>query len=324
MKYEFIGNGKTREEASESAKALLMAALAKDGITAPNSAEIHEEVIALPKKKILGLFGGSDAEVKVSFETAKDAKKPQQKKNKASNFNVKKNAVSKPSAPKQAERVGKAEVCGAEPIRKNENKNEDNQPKITEADIDMNAAISYFSEMIKGLKVEDAEIKGAVVDGMLEISVDSEDCGIIIGRRGETLDALQYLTSLAVKKISGRYVRVVLNVANYREKRTQAVQELARKNAEFVLRTGRRHTFEPMNPYERRIIHTTVQEYDGVESMSIGFGADRRVVIQPAGGVKYHPAGNSSRRHSGSERSSQKQAAQKDFTKFGKIEVNKD
>lgn len=329
MKYEFIGKGKTREEASAAAKAGLLELLAKEGIAHPNEAYFHEELIAMPKKKILGLFGGSDAEVKFGYEDGRRAKKPQPKKSKPQ--------AAKKDAPVKAEQKSapKKEAPKKEAPRKETPKKEaplfeeKEEVKITEKDVDMEAVLSYVSEILKGLKVEDAKVSGAVVNSTLEVTIDSEDCGIIIGRRGETLDSVQYLTSLVAKKTSGKYIRVVLNVADYREKRTEAVKALARKNAEYVLRSGRRHTFEPMNPYERRLIHTTVQEYEGVESLSIGYGSERRVIIQPVGGAKYQQRSSSgySRRRtpSAAPRAEQKApAAPKDFTKFGKIEVNKE
>ena len=177
--------------------------------------------------------------------------------------------------------------------------------------------------MISGLKVENAEVTGEVKDGVLELTVQCDDYGIIIGRRGETLDSLQYLTGLAVKKACGKYIRVAINVGDYREKRVETLKNLARRHADYVARTGRRYTFEPMNPYERRIIHTTVQEIEGVESTSVGVGQDRKVVLQPTGGVKYRSGG---RRGYANGRPAAKKAAPlpKDFTKFGKIEVEKD
>ena len=115
-------------------------------------------------------------------------------------------------------------------------------------------------------------------------------------------------------------------MGDYREKRNETLKNIARKHADYVLRTGRRYTFEPMNPYERRIIHTTVQEIEGVESMSVGMGQDRKVVLQPEGGVKYRQGGSAGRRGYSSGRPAAKKSAPlpKDFTKFGKIEVEKD
>ena len=310
MKYEYVGKGKTREEAAKAAVDGLIAQLTKAGVKRPNDSELHEEVIALPKKKFFGLLGSSDAEVKVSYDDGKKEKKPQPKK------------AAKPQ-PKKAEKAPKKEE--AKPAAKAPERAEKSEEAVlTEKDIDMNTAVTYLKTMIDGLKVENAEVTGEVKDGVLELTVNCNDYGIIIGRRGETLDSLQYLTGLAVKKASGKYIRVAINVGDYREKRIETLKNIARKHADYVARTGRRYTFEPMNPYERRIIHTTVQEIEGVESMSVGQGQDRKVVLQPTGGVKYRQ--NGGRRGYSNGRPAAKKSAPlpKDFTKFGKIEVDKD
>lgn len=310
MKYEYVGKGKTREEAAKAAVDGLIAQLTKAGVKRPNDAELHEEVIALPKKKFFGLLGSSDAEVKVSYDDGKKEKKPQPKK------------AAKPQ-PKKAEKAPKKEE--AKPAAKAPERAEKSEEAVlTEKDIDMNTAVTYLKTMIDGLKVENAEVTGEVKDGVLDLTVNCNDYGIIIGRRGETLDSLQYLTGLAVKKASGKYIRVAINVGDYREKRIETLKNIARKHADYVARTGRRYTFEPMNPYERRIIHTTVQEIEGVESMSVGQGQDRKVVLQPTGGVKYRQ--NGGRRGYSNGRPAAKKSAPlpKDFTKFGKIEVDKD
>ena len=131
-------------------------------------------------------------------------------------------------------------------------------------------------------------------DNEVIIELDcGEDYGIVIGRRGENLDAIQYLTRLVANKhkLADEYVRISVNVGNYREKRKNTLRELAKKNAEKVLKYGRNVTFEPMNPYERRIIHTTIQEIEGVTSHSVGADAGRRVVITLAEGTKpTHPS----------------------------------
>ena len=162
------------------------------------------------------------------------------------------------------------------------------------------------------------------------MNIECEDYGIIIGRRGETLDSLQYLTSLAIKNVTNKYVRVTLNVGDYRAKREETLKALATKNANYVARSGRRYSFEPMNPYERRIIHTAVQEIEGVTSRSIGSGMDRRVLIEPEGGVK-HPYRNDRRggRRPASPKAPvdanrEKKVDRADIPKFGKIQVNKD
>lgn len=304
---EFIGTGKTIEEATK---------VARTGLNAPSSADVKIEVVAMPQKKLFGLFGGSDAKVKASYDDGKKAKKAQPKKE-----------APKKEAPKKA--PVKKETPKPEKAEKAEKTEKPERAKVSEADIDLDYACDYLKSLIVGLQVEDPKVTAKLVDGVVEMEVSCDDYGIIIGRRGDTLDALQYLTSLAIKKQADKYVRVTLNVGNYREKRVETLRNLARKNAGYVLRTGKRYTFEPMNPYERRILHTTVQEIEGVESRSIGVDQDRRVVIEPEGGVKassYSRRGGS--RRGGSSRSQRTAPAntqhkddRADLPKFGKIEA---
>ena len=113
----------------------------------------------------------------------------------------------------------------------------------------------------------------------LKIELIGPDMGIFIGRRGETLDALQYLTSLAVNKYSDDYIKVTLNSENYREKRQETLTRLAKRLASQVMRTGRSITLEPMSPNERRIIHSTLQGHRMVYTYSVGDEPTRKVVI---------------------------------------------
>ena len=103
--------------------------------------------------------------------------------------------------------------------------------------------------------------------------------GIVIGRRGETLDALQYLTSVIVNKNSNDYIKVTVDTENYRAKREETLIRLANKVAEKVVKNGRNMTLEPMNPFERRIIHSSLQENEDVTTYSIGEEPNRKVVV---------------------------------------------
>ncbi len=313
---EFIGTGKTIDEATAAAKL---------GLNAPETADVKIEVVAMPeKKRFFGLFGGADAQVKASYDDGKKEKKPQPSKKKAAAKEpAKKKPVEKQSAPAKKEA----------PAQPKAQKPETDKPEdiITEKDINLDNACAYLKSMIDAMKVEDAKVTAEVVDGTVQMTVECEDYGIIIGRRGETLDALQYLTSLAIKNETSKYVRVTLNVGDYRDKREATLKALARKNAMFVLRTGRRYTFEPMNPYERRILHTAVQEIDGVISRSVGSGLDRKVIIEPEGGVKPQGRRGSSRgrrsdysKNTEPTPSREKHVDRADMPKFGKIEVNRD
>lgn len=161
-------------------------------------------------------------------------------------------------------------------------------------------AKEYILTILKNLGIEEAEIEVEADDEDVRISIScGDDYGSVIGRRGETLDAIQYLTRLVINRGSEEYKRVSINVGNYREKRENTLRALARKNAAKVRKYGRNVVLEPMNPYERRIIHTTVQEIEGVTSHSVGSDGDRKVVITLEEGVKPTNGGSYSRGRGG-------------------------
>ncbi len=313
---EFIATGKTIEEAAQ---------LAKLGLAAPLTADIKVETVEMPKKGFLGI-GSRPAKVKASYDDGKKEKKAP-KKNPAKKQEAKKDTPKQ--APKQAPAAKKAapkktaEKPAAPAPAKKEAKTEPKKENDFPNSVDLEYAKEYLAAIVKGLNIDDAKISAVYEDGVINMELECEDYGIVIGRRGETLDSIQYLLSLAMKKSSNGYVRVVINIGNYREKRNETLRHLAKKNASYVLRTGRRYTFEPMNPYERRIIHTTVQEIEGVESRSIGYNQDRRVMIEPEGGVK--PRTNGIRRSSRPQTAAPvKKAERAAGPKFGRIDVNKE
>lgn len=118
------------------------------------------------------------------------------------------------------------------------------------------------------------------LEEQMNIRLSGENIGIVIGRRGETLDALQYLLSLIINKNAESYTRVVLDVSDYRAKREETLQRLAKRVAEKVVKTRRNVTLEPMNPYERRIIHSTLQNHKFIDTQSVGEEPNRKVVIR--------------------------------------------
>ena len=122
-------------------------------------------------------------------------------------------------------------------------------------------------------------------DDQLSIQLLGDDNGVLIGYRGETLDALQYLTSLYVNKNGDHYLRVSLDTENYRAKREETLSKLANRLANKARRSGRRVVLEPMNPYERRILHATLQGNPYVTTYSEGEDPNRRVVIAPKQGT---------------------------------------
>ena len=145
------------------------------------------------------------------------------------------------------------------------------------------ATHDFLANFLKNAGIEAEIVCEEKEDGELAYSLEGEHLGVLIGRHGEVLDALQYLLSLVTNRHGDDYVRVTIDIENYREKRENTLRSLARKTAQRVKRTGRSVTLEPMSPYERRIIHSQAQEIEGVTTHSIGSGDDRRVVMSPDG-----------------------------------------
>lgn len=139
-------------------------------------------------------------------------------------------------------------------------------------------ASDFLYTILNNMEVE-ADISISEDDESIVVDINGDDIGIIIGRRGETMDALQYLTSLVVNKGYEDYKRVILNVENYRQKREETLVKLANRLAEKVVKYKKPVTLEPMNPYERRIIHSSLQGHKYVETYSTGEEPKRKVVI---------------------------------------------
>ena len=145
-------------------------------------------------------------------------------------------------------------------------------------------ALEFVRQIVA--RMELADITVTMTDGEngeKRISVDGDNAGVLIGHHGETLDSLQYLTNLAAnKKIEGEkreYIKVTVDVEGYRAKREETLRSLARRMADKVLRYKKSVMLEPMNPYERRIIHSEVQKIAGVATNSIGSENNRKVVL---------------------------------------------
>lgn len=153
----------------------------------------------------------------------------------------------------------------------------ENDPALTCAKI--RRATKYLTTVLELLGCSDFTITPVKKGDLVVLDIEGENLGVVIGRRGETLDALQYLTILAGNRGEENYCRLSIDCCGYREKRREALETLAYKTAKKVLKAGRRVTLEPMNPYERRIIHSKVAEVEGVSSRSIGEEPFRKVVI---------------------------------------------
>ncbi len=271
---EAIGFGATVEEAYEEAKNNLCDLLLG---TKYNEEDIEYDVLSTPKKKTLGLFGGAKAEVKayITLPDEKKTEKPKKEKTQKTEKKIEKKVVKAEQKVEKKERVETISEQEAAAIDASE----------IAPDSRAAQAVKYISTVLEKLGCTNISIKVAEKENGAVLYLSGEGLGVVIGRRGETLDSLQYLTSLAANSASG-YYKVTLNIGNYRERREQTLTSLARRVSAQVLRTGRNRTLEPMNPYERRIIHTAVQEIEGVASHSVGEGSGRRVVISSEKGAR--------------------------------------
>lgn len=282
---EARGFGADITEAQENARMNLGAGIDDD---------VQFEIITQSKKKVLGLFGGCQAEVRAFIELPDE--KPVKVKNNLKKKETKKEKAEKPQpAPKQpqtAQKQPKKEaVAKTEAVFDSIDYSKAVDESLIAKDSNTGRAIAYLKEILSGLGCENITVKAIENENSAVIVLDGEGLGVVIGRRGETLDALQYLSSLAANN-GGGYFKVTVNIGNYREKREQTLIALAEKVAAQVKQNGRSRALEPMNPYERRIIHTAVQGIEGVVSNSVGSGAARKVVIYPEGKEATAPSRN--------------------------------
>jgi len=145
--------------------------------------------------------------------------------------------------------------------------------------IEDHEAITFLKKIIEEMGLE-AEVTGKMGKDSIYLNIEGKDSGTIIGKRGQTLDAIQYLVSLVVNKNHDSYTRVVVNAENYRAKREKTLEQLAHRLAKKVVKTRRPIKLEPMNPYERKIIHATLQGHSKVTTRSEGEDPYRRVIIE--------------------------------------------
>ena len=159
---------------------------------------------------------------------------------------------------------------------------EDEEPEVPiniEENAKVKAAVDYLKEVIALMGVENVTFSAVQKGEATIIRLDGEKLGALIGRRGETMESLSYLASLVANRLEGDYIKLGLDVAGYRDKRESDLTALAQRIGAKVRKTGRSFAMEPMNPYERRIIHSAIGKMEGVRSESKGEGRDRRVVI---------------------------------------------
>lgn len=307
MKSEFTVTAKSVEEAYSKAIELYS-----------SLGEISYEIVKKEKKGFLGIFGRVDAVIKVTVDDGREEKKPKaqpqgstkanenknnnqnKNQNQGKNNQAPKNAQPKQSQPKPVQNEKKAPVedkkveekaiapskvesIKAEAVKEEAVKEENVNVTVGEKTL----AMDFLKNFIKDIGFN-CEVKGDMTlneNGFVSrlITIEGEDAPSLIGHRGDMLDALQYLANLCLaRKSEGEhkeYVKVVLDIENYREKREQALRALARRMAEKALKYQRNVLLEPMNPYERMIIHSEIQGIEGVSTHSVGYDDNRKIVI---------------------------------------------
>lgn len=281
-----------------------------------NKNEVNIEVINEAKQGFLGLFGAKDAVVRVSLkddvkekgtgdfvknilnsdsnsvetEQKEDTKVIEDKKiveeveetksTEADNEEIVEESE-KPAKPVEAEEVVETE----EAVKSEET--EEEQEAESDVTIDRNDELfitskNFLKQMIEDMGI-DCDIESRTEGNMIKFNImcsEESDIGIIIGKRGETLDSLQYIVNLVTNRNADTYIRVILDCNQYRSKRERSLQKLARRLADKAIQTGRDIKLEPMNPYERRIIHTYLQNDEKVNTFSQGNEPNRRVIIK--------------------------------------------
>ena len=213
-------------------------------------------------------------------ETAEKPQKPKKEAQAPKQEKTEKPQEEKPAKPAKAPRKPKTE----KPAETNEKKSEKAAEPVTPAEqldpeTPAGQAQVFLLQLTKLIGVDVAVHAGTDEEGNVRVEMQGDSLGILIGRRGETLDALQYLTSLQVNKGQSEYTRVTLDTENYRAKREEALIRLANRMANRAQKTGKRVSLEPMNPYERRILHSALQNNEAVETHSEGEEPNRHIVI---------------------------------------------
>lgn len=247
MKKEFTA--KTLDEAKESAAADF-------GVSVD---EIEFDILEQPRKGLFGMKG--NARVMASYEAP---------------------AAEEAPAAAQTEESAPAEEPAPASF---EDENESAAVPELPADFDIEksakvqAAKKYLTDVLHALGLENFQINAIRRDGNIVLDITGDKLGMVIGRRGETLDSLQYLTILASNRTEESYCRISIDCNGYRDKRRETLESLAKRTSAKVIKQGRKIALEPMNPYERRIIHSCVAEIEGVSSHSTGVEPYRKVVI---------------------------------------------
>lgn len=262
---EIFATGKTVNDAVEALKGKLCV----DSLD-----EIEWKVVSAGKKGGIFGIGAQPAKVAAFVETPDpvEEKKPEVKAAPAPEKKPQPKKEEKKPEVKKAPEAKKAPEKKAEKPKK---------PKTPTTEAEVKAAMSFVETLVKNLELNVTANVGTDEENGSCITIAGDDAGMLIGHHGETLDAVQYLANLAANRAEGKddHERITVDVEGYREKREETLRALARRMAAKVQKYGKSVMLEPMNPYERRIIHSEIQNIEGISTNSIGSDNNRKVVI---------------------------------------------
>ena len=252
---------KTLEKSARTVDAAIEEALKELGLTRD---DVSVEILELGKSGFLGI-GAAPARVRISYESPEEpVKEPEVRKaEKAEKPRAEKGAKSEPKPDKKPE---------AKPAEKP-------APAVADENPDYAAIRSFLTGLLERMGVTAEMEIGPRDNGGINVNLTGSAMGAIIGRRGETLDAIQHLTNYVVNKNSEKHLHISVDAEAYRAKREESLTKLAEKMAEKAIKYKRSMALEPMNSYERHVIHTALQNYEGVTTSSTGVEPNRRVVV---------------------------------------------
>ena len=234
------------------------------------------EVLEKESSGFLGFIGKHDARIRVRIKEVKSSSMPLKKE-----VRQEKPAKLKDHTEAKAEEKHVTEVHRKP--KKKFDENDKGEPVSSERQEKAKAdAVKFLTDVFKAMNLEASiNVEFDSAENELTIDVKAEDMGVLIGKRGQTLDSLQYIVSLAINKDCSEYVKVKLDSENYRVRRKETLENLAKNIASKVKRTGKAVSLEPMNSFERRIIHSALQGDSDCETYSEGADPYRKVVVKP-------------------------------------------
>ncbi len=280
-------NASSIEKRAKSVDDAVAEALAELGISKDDAVI---EIIQEPSKGFLGL-GAKEAVVKVSAkrkaEPAQTAPAP-----KAEAARIEAEPAPKADRKKAEIKPEPAAEAPAEPEVKAETEPVKPANRVYSSESPVENAKNFITNILTAMGL-DVKVDAVLEDDIVKINLEGENMGIVIGKHGDTLDSLQYLTSLVVNQSSEDYIKVSIDTENYRAKRAETLVALSNRLAARVAKTRKKYPLEEMNPYERRIIHANLQDNEEVTTYSVGQEPHRKVVIAPKHPKQYNKRGGS-------------------------------